>query len=296
VTYSALDLVRRTRQLYLAQGRVEQRNRLQGDVTIDATSIVLRYALGNIVSNTLVSVGFEDMYVWEANTTGLSAVVERGYEGSTAAEHDDGDLVRVNPRWSDATILAALNAVLSSAWGERLYRTAAEELTFSSTAYGYPLPLGDEKIVYRVEARDQQTDDWAPIHGWRVQRDMPASTFPTGVGLFLRSGGGIDGLPLRVHYRGPFAPIVATTADVETTSGWPEVDRELLEMSAAIVLLNGRETGRNFHETQGGTRRAQEVPQGAEVQSMRPLLSRRPQLLAAAQRRLARLYPTQRER
>ena len=62
-------------------------------------------------------------------------------------------------------------------------------------------------------------------------------------------------------------------------------------VGAQIRLMAGREVKRNFTESQGDTRRAEEVPAGAVGNSITNLLRLRRDRIQAEAARLARQYP-----
>jgi len=63
-------------------------------------------------------------------------------------------------------------------------------------------------------------------------------------------------------------------------------------LGAQIRLMSPREIKRNFTESQGDTRRADEVPAGSVAGSVSNLLRLRRDRIQAEAARLARAYPT----
>ncbi len=290
------DYVTRTRDRYLTQGVREERNLLGADIDAAATTVTFTYALGGISRGATISLGFETMYVWDI--AGGNAIVQRGADGSTASSHVAGELVRVQPRFTDSLILGGINDALSEAWSLGLYRVDAEEVVWDARWGGYGLADAEDSIPIIVETQGSQPGEWGRVDDWRLGRTQNIGDFPSGEALFFDRWdvNVISGKPIRVHYRRPFGQTTSVDTNLESTTGWRSAWRELLEVSAAMSVLAGREVGRNLTEAQGPTRRAEEVGQGAQVQSLRPLAMRQTARLAGARKDLLRLYGERRAR
>jgi hypothetical protein len=66
---------------------------------------------------------------------------------------------------------------------------------------------------------------------------------------------------------------------------------DLLVLGVQIRMVAGREVKRNFTESQGDTRRADEVPAGSVTNSINNLLRLRRDRIIAEAARLTRQYP-----
>jgi hypothetical protein len=138
---TAADWIEETKQ-HLLSGDRENLNRLGVAISsTSATTFTYEFSQGGIVEGAVVEVDLEQMYVWSVNTGTKVATVQRGYNGTTAATHLIGALVRVNPRFTNFGILRALNQELvdlsSPAVG--MYRVTAEEVSVSPGTVGYNL-------------------------------------------------------------------------------------------------------------------------------------------------------------
>lgn len=287
---TAAELVQRT-ETHLLGSINEKRNRLDaalGDTT--TSTVVLTYDAGPIAQGARIEIDAEEMYVWAVN--GQSVTVERGFNGSTAATHDDNAHVIVNPRYPRHVILRALNDDLAdlSSPSNGLYKLSTVDLTYSPAHDGYDLTdvtnlVGILDVTYEEPARR----DWTPIAGWRLRRDLPTSDFASGNAIFLPYG--FPGATVRVRYKAGFSSITYTTADVEATSGLPSSAIDIPPLGAAARLVAGREVPRNQIESQPATRRADEVPPGAIANSARALLAFRQQRIADEASRLSSQTP-----
>jgi hypothetical protein len=283
------QFIDRVRRDYLTQGHVEARNKLAASIDADDTALTFTYDLGKMQPNTLLSVGLEDMYVWSTDEAAKTADVDRGIDGSSAASHTTTDIVRVAPRWTDNTILRAVNSELDNLYAYGLYKVGTTDIDYTGANIGYDLDSSAEQ-VYLVQAQDYSSDEWIELDGWAFERNQDTDDFASGRAIFLRNGAN-DGRPVRVTWFGEFTHLSTLAQDVATVSGLHAGAEDVLAMGAAIGLLVGREAGRNFHEAQGNTRRAEEVPPGAEAQGLNPIVRHYERRRAQEVRRLTKRYP-----
>ena len=117
---------------------------------------------------------------------------------------------------------------------------------------------------------------------------MPTSDFASGYVLafdtLVRAG------TIRVIYRAAYGEFTAETDTVASVGGSDHLD-DVLALGAQIRLMAGREIKRNFTESQGDTRRAEEVPSGAVANSILQLQRLRRDRVMAEAARLNRQYP-----
>lgn len=290
------DVLAKCRNDYLLTGARERRVRLSGALDASSTAVTLSGDISGIQEGSKISVGLEDMYVWAANMTSGTLTVQRGDFGSTAAAHADQSIATVNSRFSDAAILRAINDELSSLSSPTsgLFRMRHADLTFNAAIEGYDL-IGATDVLSVYELRYKALGpsvDWPliPVSLWDYQRELSNSDFTSGHAVFIR--GYVDpGRTVRVWYRSPFTALTTVTDDVLAVAGLHVEAHRILAVGAAANLTAGREVRRNFDETQGDTRRAAEVPPGANTGAWRNLQGLREQWVAAERGRLARVYP-----
>ena len=289
---SALELIRHTEQ-HLLGSAVERRNRLAAAVAdTTVTTINLTYDLAGIGAGSRIEIDAEEMYVWAVDSTAKTATVERGFNGSTAATHADDSIVLVNPRYPRHIILRNLNHELNdlSSPVNGLYQIATVDLTYSPGYDGYDLAgVTNLTSILDVFYEEPTRRDWTPIHGWRLNRNLPTADFASGMALFVPSA--FPGSTIRVRYAAPFTTIALDTANVETTSGLPATAIDIPPLGAAARLVLGREVPRNQVESQPASRRAEEVPPGAIANSARGLMAMRSQRIADEAMRLRAQTP-----
>lgn len=290
------DVIEECRQ-HLFSGTREQINKLAvavTDTTSDTLTLTLTYELKGITPSGTVSVGLETFHVWDVNSAAKTATVQRGFLGSTARTHLIGSLVRVNPKFTDHGIARAVNEELAALSSPRigLWRSAYSDLTYNAALSAFPLPAGVitiDEVRYSLAPESRYYTRMA-AGSYSVLRDADTAYFPSGSALQVNHSHAFAGTA-RVRYKAAFNPLVNLTDDVETVSGLHAQAHDLLSIGAAIRLISPREISRNFHETQGEPRRAEEVPPGAQTTALRPLLALRQTRIAEESARLLAQNP-----
>lgn len=291
------DVIAECRNDYLMTGGRDARNTLSTAV-LDTTStaFTFTYELAGIDIGAKVSVDLEDCYVWDINPSSKSATVSRGDFGSTAATHAAGATVLVNPIVSDAQVLRQANSELQSlsSPANGLFQMKTVTVTYNAAIDGYDLTNVTDLIsVYGLryaQIGPQQEYPWIDYSLWEHARGLDTTVFPSGQAIFVR--GHVDpGRPLRIWYKAPFTTLSTVTDDVTAVSGLHAEAHDILALGAAINLTAGREVRRNFNEYQGDTRRAQEVPPGANLGANRGLMQQHALRVREEAARLNALYP-----
>jgi len=287
---TAGNLVDRTAQNLLA-GTVEERNKIASSINDSTTSIVCTYPLGSLREHTVFQLGTELIYVWESNTSTKTLTVERGFGGTTAAAHDSGAIAIVSPKFPRWQILQALNDELAdlSSPMNGLFQMKTVDISYNGSDRMVNLTGITSMIdVYDVRWR-YLSDDYPVVRRYRLMRDMPTTDFASGYVLTLDEP--VMSSTIRVIYKDKYTPF-STEASTLTSTGASSELADLLVLGAQIRLLASREVKRNFIESQGDTRRSDEVPAGAMNASVTNLLRLRRDRIQAEAARLNRQYPT----
>jgi hypothetical protein len=278
-------------QRQLLSGTPEDRNRLNGAMTATQTTLTFEFDAGKIRKGAVVEVNSELMYVWAVSTSGNTATVERGFNGTTASAHATQSIVTVGPRFPRAQIMEAFNDELDdlSAPYNGLYRIKSVDVSYNGTDDMINLPSNNDVIDLISVMLRYTSDDYINIRRWQLVRNLPTADFSSGTAIrfneLIRSG------ELRINYKAPFARVSREADDVQLVSGLPVSAEDILILGAQIRLMNPREIKRNFTESQGDTRRANEVPPGAVANSHTSLIRMRRERIAAEATKLDSRYP-----
>lgn len=293
----ASDLVAETRRHFMSTHR-DEKNKLSGALGVNATSIVFNYDLGGIKPGARVTIDLEDYHIWETNEGTKTAIVEPAQYGSASTTHATGTMATVNGIITDREILDAINAELSDmvSPGNGLFRVGKINLTAKVGTQGYDLTGVTTDFIDVIEIRWKTTGSskyWPLLkrgQDWMLSRDMDTGEFASG-NVVLLFNVPPDGQTMRVRYRqryGTFAALTTTLASV----GLQDFAADIPPLGAAMRLASGREVARNFFEVQGDTRRAAEVPPGAQIGAIRNLAALKAQRIASASADLAGRFPS----
>lgn len=279
-------------QRQLLSGVVEERNKLATTITATATSCILSYDLGSVRTGSIIEIDSEQMYVWEVAESTKTLTIERAFNGTTAASHTGGSVVIVNPRFPRNQILEAINdemADLSSPMNG-LFQVKILDLQYNGSDRQVNLPAVSN-IIDIIEVRSRyKSDDYQQVRAVKLLRDMPTKDF--GSGMAIQIDQDIRQGDMRVSYKAPFTKATTESDNLQVNCGFPEVCEDIIIIGAQIRLMSPREIKRNFTESQGDTRRSDEVPAGAVGSSITNLLRMRRDRITAEAARLARQYPT----
>lgn len=276
----------------LMSGTVEERNKVVSAITASSTSIAMQYDLGGIRPGGVIQIDSELIYVWEISSGSKTITVERGWNGTTAAAHVTGSIVTVDPKFPRAQILEAINAELDdlSSPVNGLFQIKTLELNYNGTDAMVQLSTTDKIIdLVSVTVRYIATD-YPKIRRCRLIRDLPNDDFNSGYAI--RFDESVDAGRMIVVYKAPFTNVTTDAQNLQNIAGVPSSCEDILMMGAQIRLVSPREVKRNFTESQGDTRRAEEVPFGSVTGSVNQIIRMRRDRIIAESAKLKRQYPT----
>ena len=282
-------LTRASRQLL--SGTVEERNKLATTVTSADTSIVLSYDLGGFREGSVIEIESELMYVWESSTATKTLTVQRGYDGTTAVAHTNGVLATVNPRFPRQQMLDSLNSDIDdlSSTMNGLFRVVAQDITYNGSDRQINLTSG-AGIIDLLDVRLRYlADDYPVIRKVRLQRNLPTADFASGFAIVFDEP--VMAGSLRVVTKREFTRASSESSDLQSACFVPQSCEDILEMGVLLRMMNGREIKRNFIESQGDTRRSDEVPAGATRDSLTNIQRLRRERIVAEAARLKQQYP-----
>ena len=282
-------LTRASRQLL--SGTVEERNKLATTVTSADTSIVLSYDLGGFREGSVIEIESELMYVWESSTATKTLTVQRGYDGTTAVAHTNGVLATVNPRFPRQQMLDSLNSDIDdlSSTMNGLFRVVAQDISYNGSDRQINLTSG-AGIIDLLDVRLRYlADDYPVIRKVRLQRNLPTADFASGFAIVFDEP--VMAGSLRVVTKREFTRASSESSDLQSACFVPQSCEDILEMGVLLRMMNGREIKRNFIESQGDTRRSDEVPAGATRDSLTNIQRLRRERIIAEAARLKQQYP-----
>ncbi|MGH9251751.1 MAG: hypothetical protein ACRD0W_19855, partial [Acidimicrobiales bacterium] len=245
------DLIETTRRHLQGTAR-NPVNLLDEQKLAATTTITLRYPLTGVQPGAVIEIGWVTYSVVDLDVTTRVLTVLPEVEGS-AVDHPVETRVRMRPRHSVRRIIEALNADLMDLSTRGIYK-----LRSIASVDGVILVPADALVVL-----DAWSNESEPVHlpasRWKLS-DTPSQTVLLGPNDI---GYAVFGCTL-----GQFSYV--TDVDV-TTTGLVSTAEDLPPLGAAMRLIAGSESQRNLTDTQGDTRRAEEVPAGAVSGALRNL-------------------------
>ena len=279
---------------HLEGSRSEEANQLGAAYTAGSGTVTFTHATGNIGPGTLISIGTNTLRVLTVNTLTKTATVIAGQNGSTDANGAINDLVRVTPRFTDHQIVREINRHLASLSSPRngLYGVYTTELAYTASVESYD--LNATGLVRVLEVRRQTFGSsyaWprVPPGMWELDRAADTTDFPSGISLRVREGN--TGLGIQVVYGKTFDPISTTGTTLVATTGIAREQEDIPPLGAAVRLMSGREVSRSSPNSQGDSRRSNEVPPGAVGASYRGLVGLWQERVKEESARLRAMYP-----
>ena len=262
-------LINQTRNDYLRTGQPEVRNKLNGAISDSAETLTFSRPLNALSMGSRISIGLEDMHVWSVDGAALTADVDRGEYGTTAAAAGDKAVVLVNPRYSDSQILRALNSAVSMLASEGLFAVSTVEVTYNSTINGYDL-ASSTNVLGLVDVLWESTTDarkqWSRLPNVRLIRNTNTADFASGTAIAVDRGIP-NGCTIRATYKHELSAGLSSLTDVfETVTGLESDAADLLCIAAALHLTAGKEITLNEPDA-ARPRRGSETPPGTFSQA-----------------------------
>lgn len=288
---TAATIVDRTLRQVLS-GTIEERNKLSVAINATTTSVVLSYDIGGLREGAVFQIDSELFYIWVAESGTKTLTVERGWNGTTAAAHAAGAIVTIDPRFPRAQVLEAINAELDdlSSPMNGLFQVKTIDIEYNGTDTTMNLSSVQSIIdVISISVRYTSTD-YPMIRKFKLVRDLPTDDFTAGFGIKFEQP--VRPGRVRVVYKAPFTNVSSETQNMQNIAGLPTSCEDIVQIGAQIRLVSPREIKRNFTESQGDTRRSDEVAAGSVAGSINNLLRMRRDRITAEAARLAREYPT----
>lgn len=269
-------------------------------VSTSATTFTLTRSLNTIIADSVVEIDDELIYVLTVNTGGPSVTLcIRGFDGTTAATHLIGAVVRPNPRFATIDLRQALVDEIRS-WQPRLYKIGSQSIALTSSTSvrawnftGSADFLGG-LVGAKLQMSSDSTFDGRPLdvlyHS--IEGGQDTTKFASGWAYVLKH----TDLPagtLTVRYTARFdLSSVLDAVDLQTGVGIPASCDDLLRYGVMWRMLASQEGQRSDTSMQDTPRRADEVKAGDAIRTAAAYKSLHDERLSEEAEKLAALYGT----
>ena len=212
---------------------------------LTATALSVTVASANNVSSGIIQIDDELIYVdsYDRNSGVLSIPpYGRGYNGTSAATHQNGARVVVSPTFPSVDVKDAINETLLSTFPD-LYTTGIHTFSFSPAKSTYALPDEVETVLAVSYETTGPSKEWLPIRGYRVDPMANTDAFNSRNSLTLLSGVE-SGRTVQVFYTSAPTVMDANDDDFEIVTGLPASCKDLIVIGASARLASYIDPGR----------------------------------------------------
>ena len=211
----------------------------------NATATTISVASAQNISTGIIQIDDELIYVDSYDRSSGTLNIPpygRGYNGTSAATHQNGARVIISPTFPSVDVKDAINETLLATFPD-LYTTGVHTFTFSPARSTYPLPNEVESVLGVSYETTGPSKEWLPIRGWRVDPMANVDTFNSRNSISLYSG--VEpGRTVQVFYSS--APTVMDTDEdeFETVTGLPVSCKDVIVLGATARLASYIDPGR----------------------------------------------------
>lgn len=244
-----------------------------GALNSATTSVVLTSLSDGCIAGSVLSASGEDMRVTAVDRSTRTCTVLRGWGGTMATTHADGDEVALNARFTSGAILDAILDEVAS-WGTDLYKVTAT--TMSTTGENMvEVPSALSGCLYVLSVHRKVTSSiavstsnaWPRVDDWYDVR-VPIVTAwegATTTGHAIRFADPQTGTLLITAAMPIDISALTLDQDLIDDGGMAQGMLEVVDLGAKWRLMQDAENGLSARGSQDDTRAAQEVPPGSAM-------------------------------
>ena len=212
---------------------------------VNATATTITVASAQNISTGIIQIDDELIYVDSYDRASGTLSIPpygRGYNGTSAATHQNGARVIISPTFPSLDVKGAINETIEAVFPD-LYTTGVHTFSFSTAKSTYALPEEVETVLAVAYETTGPSKEWLPIRGWRVDPMANVDSFGSRNSISLYSG--VEpGRTVQVFYTS--APTVMDTNDddFETVTGLPASCKDVIILGASARLASFIDPGR----------------------------------------------------
>jgi len=223
--------------------RQDRQTHITAAVSATATTISVKSAQN--ISTGIIQIDDELIYVDSYDRASGTLSIPpygRGYNGTSAATHQNGARVIISPTFPSVDVKDAINETLLSTFPD-LYTTGTHTFSFSTAKSTYPLPDEVETVLGVSYETTGPSKEWLPVRGYRVDPMANTDTFNSRNTISLYSG--VEpGRTVQVFYTAAPAVMDSNDDDFETVTGLPASCKDVIILGASARLASFIDPGR----------------------------------------------------
>lgn len=239
----------------------EQINLVSQSASAGQTVLKLELGVEGIQKGMMLSSGLNVWFVKGVSSQDSEVYVIPGYTGAPIEPVAEGAVIYIRPRMTDWYAFNAINDEIRrlSSPTQGLYKIGrwVERVDPSYQTYDVPVNARNMIQLVRVRFRVPGTPDYwmdLPNVAWRWQSEAAVPRI-----ILMRNIP--SATEVEFTYHAPFTPATGLADDLVTDCGLSDSMTDIPPLGAAVSLLRTTEARRNQIQTQGDSRRAQEVAQ-----------------------------------
>jgi hypothetical protein len=212
---------------------------------VNATATTITVASAQNISSGIIQIDDELIYVdsYDRNSGSLSIPpYGRGYNGTSAATHQNGARVIISPTFPSVDVKGAINETIEAVFPD-LYTTGVHTFKFSPAKSTYPLPEEVETVLGLSYETTGPSKEWLPIRGWRIDPMANTDAFNSRNSISLYTG--VEpGRTVQVFYSAAPTVMDSNDDDFEIVTGLPASCKDVIVLGAAARLASFIDPGR----------------------------------------------------
>jgi hypothetical protein len=212
---------------------------------VNATATSISVASAQNISTGVIQINDELIYIDSYDrASGVLSVPPygRGYNGTTAATHQNGSRVIISPTFPSLDIKGAINETIEAVFPD-LYATSTHTFSYSTAKSTYALPDEAETVLGVSFQTTGPSKEWLPIRSWRVDPMANTDAFNSRNSISLYSG--VEpGRTVQVFYTSAPAVMDSNDDDFEIVTGLPGSCRDVIILGASARLSAFVDPGR----------------------------------------------------
>ena len=223
--------------------RQDRQTHLTAALNATATTISVNSAQN--ISTGIIQIDDELIYVDSYDRVSGTLSVPpygRGYNGTSAATHQNGARIIISPTFPSVDVKDAINETILSTFPD-LYTTGVHTFAFSSAKSTYALPEEVETVLGVSYQTTGPSKEWLPIRNYRIDPMANTDAFNSRNSLSLYSG--VEpGRTVQVFYTSAPTVMDANDDDFEIVTGLPISCKDVIILGASARLASFIDPGR----------------------------------------------------
>ena len=214
-------------------------------VAVNSTATSITVASAQNISTGIIQIDDELIYVDSYDrSNGVLGIPPygRGYNGTSAATHQNGARVIISPTFPYVDIKGAINETIEATFPD-LFTTATHTFSYSTAKSAYALPDEAETIYSVSYETTGPSKEWLPIRSYRIDSMANVDAINSKNSISLYSG--IEpGRTVQVSYSAAPAVMDSDDDDFEIVTGLPSSCKDVIVLGAAARLASFVDPGR----------------------------------------------------